>query len=186
MSLNSDISRSTSFTEEQVAGYVMDATKEVFSTMVMMDVVGDFPLKEPVSRFKCSITGMVGFAGTYSSGTDSCVRCACGRYSSRGTAGRSSCRESDCRTNFSCSGNYFTCCTRPFLLRLSEEPQSSVLSLAYAAQERQKGTVIGSRRRKRSCDQTRRSVVTRSIRRYGRPLSARTCLGRPDRQRKRW
>jgi chemotaxis protein CheX len=66
MSLNSDISRSTSFTEEQVAGYVIDATKEVFSTMVMMDVVGDFPLKEPVSRFKCSITGMVGFAGTYS------------------------------------------------------------------------------------------------------------------------
>jgi chemotaxis protein CheX len=66
MSLNPDISRSTQFTEEQVAGYVIDATREVFSTMVMMDVVDDFPLKEPVSRFKCSITGMVGFAGTYS------------------------------------------------------------------------------------------------------------------------
>ncbi len=66
MSLNADISRTTSFTEEQVAGYVIDATTEVFSTMVMMDVAGDFPLKEPVSRFKCSITGMVGFAGTYS------------------------------------------------------------------------------------------------------------------------
>lgn len=66
MSLNSDISRSMSFTEEQVAGFIMDATKEVFSTMVMMEVTGDFPLKEPVSRFKCSITGMVGFAGTYS------------------------------------------------------------------------------------------------------------------------
>jgi chemotaxis protein CheX len=66
MSLNPDISRSTSFTEKQVAGFVIDATKEVFSTMVMMEVTDDFPLKEPVSRFKCSITGMVGFAGTYS------------------------------------------------------------------------------------------------------------------------
>lgn len=66
MSLNSDISRSASLTEEQTAGYVIDATREVFSTMVMMEVTDDFPLKEPVRRFKCSITGMVGFAGTYS------------------------------------------------------------------------------------------------------------------------
>lgn len=66
MSLNQDITRSTSFTEGQVAGFVIDATKEVFSTMVMMEVTDNFPLKEPVSRFKCSITGMVGFAGTYS------------------------------------------------------------------------------------------------------------------------
>jgi len=66
MTLNPGISQSTSFTEEQVAGYVIDATKEVFSTMVMMEINDEFPLKEPVSRFKCSITGMVGFAGTYS------------------------------------------------------------------------------------------------------------------------
>ena len=66
MSLNTDISRTTSFTEEQVAACVINATREVFSTMVMMEVVDDFPLKEPVSRFQCSITGMVGFAGTYS------------------------------------------------------------------------------------------------------------------------
>jgi chemotaxis protein CheX len=66
MSLNAEIARSTRLSEEQVAGYVIDATKGVFSTMVMMDVVDDFPLKVPVSRFKCSITGMVGFAGTYS------------------------------------------------------------------------------------------------------------------------
>ncbi len=66
MTLNPGVSRSTSFTEEQVAGYVINATREVFSTMVMMEVVDSFPLKEPVSRFKCSITGMVGFAGTYS------------------------------------------------------------------------------------------------------------------------
>jgi chemotaxis protein CheX len=66
MSLNSGISRSISLTEEQTAGCVINATKEVFSTMVMMEAVDDFPLKEPVRRFKCSITGMVGFAGTYS------------------------------------------------------------------------------------------------------------------------
>lgn len=59
-------SSAISLTEEQVAGYVIAATREVFSTMIMMEVVDDFPLKEPVSRFKCSITGMVGFAGTYS------------------------------------------------------------------------------------------------------------------------
>ena len=66
MSLNADISRSISLTEEQTADCVINATKEVFSTMVMMEAVDDFPLKEPVRRFKCSITGMVGFAGTYS------------------------------------------------------------------------------------------------------------------------
>ena len=66
MTLNPDVARSTNFTEDQIAGFVIDATREVFSTMVMMDVADDFPLKEPVSRFKCSITGMVGFAGTYS------------------------------------------------------------------------------------------------------------------------
>jgi chemotaxis protein CheX len=66
MSLNQDISHSTCFTENLLAGYVIDATREVFSTMVMMEVTDNFPLKEPVNRFKCSITGMVGFAGTYS------------------------------------------------------------------------------------------------------------------------
>jgi len=66
MSLNADVAASKLFTEEQLAKYIVDATKEVFSTMVMMDPSDDYPLKEPVNRFKCSITGMVGFAGTYS------------------------------------------------------------------------------------------------------------------------
>jgi len=65
VSLNAAIAAMT-FSEEQLAKYVIDATKEVFSTMVMMDLTDDYPLKEPVKRFKCSITGMVGFAGTYS------------------------------------------------------------------------------------------------------------------------
>lgn len=66
MSLNKEIAANTRFTEEQLAKYVIDATREVFSTMVMMDPADDYPLKEPINRFKCSITGMVGFAGTYS------------------------------------------------------------------------------------------------------------------------
>lgn len=66
MSLNAEIAATTSLTEEQLARYVIDSTREVFSTMVMMDPSDDLPLSEPINRFKCSITGMVGFAGTYS------------------------------------------------------------------------------------------------------------------------
>jgi len=63
MSLDSS---ATTFSEEQLAAYIIEATREVFSTMVMMDPKDDYPLKDPVRRFQCSITGMVGFAGTYS------------------------------------------------------------------------------------------------------------------------
>jgi chemotaxis protein CheX len=66
MSLNAEIAASTTFSDDQLAQYVINATREVFSTMVMMDPADDYPLKEPINRFKCSITGMVGFAGTYS------------------------------------------------------------------------------------------------------------------------
>lgn len=66
MSLNADIADMTHFTEESLAGYVIDATCEVFKTMVMMEPKSQFPMQEPVNRFKCSITGMVGFAGIYS------------------------------------------------------------------------------------------------------------------------
>jgi len=66
VSLNPDIAISTNLTEETLAGYIISATQDVFSTMVMMEPKDEFPLQEPVSHFKCSITGMVGFAGTYS------------------------------------------------------------------------------------------------------------------------
>lgn len=66
MSLNAEIANSKVFTEEQLAKYIIDATQEVFTTMIMMDAADDYPLQEPINRFKCSITGMVGFAGTYS------------------------------------------------------------------------------------------------------------------------
>jgi chemotaxis protein CheX len=66
MSLNAEIADSLKFSEQQLSEYVINATREVFSTMVMMEPADDFPLKEPITHFKCSITGMVGFAGTYS------------------------------------------------------------------------------------------------------------------------
>lgn len=66
MSLNAEIVASKVFTEEQLAKYIIDATQEVFSTMVMMEAMDDYPLRDPINRFKCSITGMVGFAGIYS------------------------------------------------------------------------------------------------------------------------
>ena len=66
MSLNSEIADSLKFSEQQLSEYIINATREVFSTMVMMEPADDFPLKEPITHFKCSITGMVGFAGTYS------------------------------------------------------------------------------------------------------------------------
>ena len=54
------------FSEEELAKYIIDSTKDVFATMVMMDPADDYPLSESVKHFKCSITGMVGFAGLYS------------------------------------------------------------------------------------------------------------------------
>jgi chemotaxis protein CheX len=66
MSLNPEIAAAVHLSEEQLARYVIDATHEVFSTMVMMNPEDDYPLNAPVHHFQCSITGLVGFAGTYS------------------------------------------------------------------------------------------------------------------------
>ena len=63
--LNQAIATSVGMEEDDLAGYVIHATKEVFGTMVMMDLEASYPLKEPVTRFHCSVTGMVGLAGTY-------------------------------------------------------------------------------------------------------------------------
>jgi chemotaxis protein CheX len=51
--------------EEEMTRYIIDATKEVFSTMVAMEVEDCYPLIEPVTQFHCSVTGMVGMAGSY-------------------------------------------------------------------------------------------------------------------------
>ncbi|ACM18857.1 protein phosphoaspartate phosphatase CheX associated with MCPs of classes 40H and 40+24H [Geotalea daltonii FRC-32] len=65
MTLNSAVSKAVNMQEEDLAGYVIHATKEVFNTMVMLDLEDSYPLREPVTTFHCSVTGMVGLAGTY-------------------------------------------------------------------------------------------------------------------------
>ena len=65
MTLNAAVSNAVQMQEEDLAGYVIHATKEVFNTMVMLDLEDSYPLREPVTTFHCSVTGMVGLAGTY-------------------------------------------------------------------------------------------------------------------------
>jgi chemotaxis protein CheX len=65
MALNEKIAQSTRLSEAELAAYVINATKEVFSTMVMLDPQDSYPLSEPVTSFRCSVSGMVGLAGTY-------------------------------------------------------------------------------------------------------------------------
>ncbi|MCF8025531.1 MAG: chemotaxis protein CheX [Desulfobacteraceae bacterium] len=42
---------------------IVEVAKEIFETMVMVDVTAGTPLDEHVSRFECSLSAMVGFAG---------------------------------------------------------------------------------------------------------------------------
>lgn len=42
---------------------IIDVTREIFETMIMVEVTPGEPLSEHVSRFKCSLSAMVGFAG---------------------------------------------------------------------------------------------------------------------------
>lgn len=65
MTLNHAVAEATQMTEEGMAKYIIDATKDVFNTMVMMELADSYPLEEPVTKFQCSVTGMVGLAGTY-------------------------------------------------------------------------------------------------------------------------
>jgi chemotaxis protein CheX len=66
MTPNSDGVTYASLHEEELANYVISAAKEVFTTMVMMELEDHYPLREPVTKLNCSITGMVGLAGLYS------------------------------------------------------------------------------------------------------------------------
>jgi chemotaxis protein CheX len=65
MSLSEEVKNSANLHEEELARYVIAATKEIFSSMIMMELAEDYPLKESVTRLKCSVTGMVGLAGSY-------------------------------------------------------------------------------------------------------------------------
>lgn len=42
---------------------IVEATKEIFETMIMVEVIPGEALVEHVSKFKCSLSAMVGFAG---------------------------------------------------------------------------------------------------------------------------
>lgn len=42
---------------------IIESTREIFETMIMVDVNPGEPLKEHVSKFKFSLSAMVGFAG---------------------------------------------------------------------------------------------------------------------------
>lgn len=65
MSLNTAVVESAHVQEDDMARYIIDATKEVFSTMMVMEVEDQYPLRDPVTEFHCSVTGMVGLAGSY-------------------------------------------------------------------------------------------------------------------------
>jgi chemotaxis protein CheX len=65
MSLNAKVIECIHLQEKEMARYIIDATKEVFSTMVAMEVEDCYPLAEQVTQFHCSVTGMVGMAGSY-------------------------------------------------------------------------------------------------------------------------
>jgi chemotaxis protein CheX len=66
MTLSDSVVTSSHLHEEELAKFVISAAKEVFETMVMMDLEDHYPLREPVTKLNCSITGMVGLAGIYS------------------------------------------------------------------------------------------------------------------------
>lgn len=66
MTLNVAVAQASQLSEDDLARYVITATKEVFTTMVMMELADSYPLSEPITKFHCSVSGMVGLAGTYS------------------------------------------------------------------------------------------------------------------------
>jgi chemotaxis protein CheX len=66
MSHDRDTCAAVKLTEEQMSRFIIETTRDVFSTMVMMELRDESPLSETVDHFHDSISGMVGFAGIYS------------------------------------------------------------------------------------------------------------------------
>ncbi|QXE89050.1 chemotaxis protein CheX [Geomonas subterranea] len=66
MGLDAAVLSEANTTEEEVRKTIADITKGVFSTMVMLDVVDEPPLEEPVLNFHETVTSMVGLAGSHS------------------------------------------------------------------------------------------------------------------------
>lgn len=53
--------RSTTLDLQQ---HITDATKEIFETMIMLDITPGTPLPQPVRQFKASVSGVIGLAGS--------------------------------------------------------------------------------------------------------------------------
>jgi chemotaxis protein CheX len=66
MGLDATVLKDANLTEEAVIASIADITKGVFSTMVMLDVVSETPLTEPMVSFHETLTSMVGLAGSHS------------------------------------------------------------------------------------------------------------------------
>lgn len=66
MGLDATVLGEVGIAEDAVRATIVEITKGVFSTMVMLEVVEGNPLAEPVKKFYETVTGVVGFAGTYS------------------------------------------------------------------------------------------------------------------------
>ncbi|BCG46183.1 Chemotaxis protein CheX [Citrifermentans bremense] len=66
MALDPAILNEANTTEDEVRKTIAEITKGVFSTMVMLDVVDEPPLEEPVLNFHETVTSMVGLAGSHS------------------------------------------------------------------------------------------------------------------------
>jgi chemotaxis protein CheX len=66
MGLDAAILNDANTTEDEVRKTIAEITKGVFSTMVMLDVVDETPLEEPVLNFHETVTSMVGLAGSHS------------------------------------------------------------------------------------------------------------------------
>jgi chemotaxis protein CheX len=65
MGLDAVVLNDANLTEDAVRLSIAEITKGVFSTMVMMDVVDEYPLTEPVTTFHETLTSMVGLAGSH-------------------------------------------------------------------------------------------------------------------------
>lgn len=66
MGLDAAVLTEANTTEDAVRETIAGITKGVFSTMVMLDVVDEPPLDEPVQNFHETVTSMVGLAGSHS------------------------------------------------------------------------------------------------------------------------
>ncbi len=44
--------------------HISDATTEIFETMIMLEITAGDPVVEKINNFKCSVSGVIGLAGT--------------------------------------------------------------------------------------------------------------------------